>query len=130
MAARKHAPMDERMLAAVATQFRALSEPARLKLLQELRRGETSVNDLSAAVGFSQANTSKHLSLLHAAGFLRRRKQGTTVLYAVSDPVVDQLCAMMCARVSDAADAMRDSQRKAAAAFEARSAPAGSAARR
>jgi len=99
MAKPQQGAMSPRMLDAVALQFRALSEPARLALLQLLRRGEASVNALTAASGFSQANTSKHLSMLHAAGFLNRRKQGTTVLYAIADPVVHELCNLMCARV-------------------------------
>jgi DNA-binding transcriptional ArsR family regulator len=100
MAKSRDKAMDGPMLEAVAGQFRALSEPARLALLQELLRGEASVNDLTAASGFSQANTSRHLSVLHGAGFLVRRKQGTTVFYRIADPVVKQLCDIMCARVA------------------------------
>jgi DNA-binding transcriptional ArsR family regulator len=92
--------MSPQTLEAVAAQFRALAEPTRLALLQELQSGELSVNELTAAAGFSQANTSKHLAVLYAADFLRRRKQGTTVLYSIADPMVHELCKLMCARVS------------------------------
>jgi len=87
------------MLEAVAAQFRALSEPARLSLLQELQQGEATVNELTQSSGFSQANTSKHLAMLHAAGFLVRKKRGTSVRYSIADPIVNELCRLMCARV-------------------------------
>ena len=99
MAARRKKAMDPSMLEAVALQFRALAEPARLALLQELQNGEASVSALTESSGFSQANTSKHLSILHSTGFLARRKQGTMVLYRVADPFVHELCNLMCARV-------------------------------
>jgi DNA-binding transcriptional ArsR family regulator len=92
--------MSEALIEAVANRFRALGEPARLRILQQLLSGERSVNDLTEATGLSQTNTSKHLATLHAAGFLERRKTGTSVYYAIADPVVHQLCALMCARIT------------------------------
>lgn len=91
--------MDAKLLESVAGQFRALAEPARLAMLQRLQAGEASVNELSEGTGFSQANTSKHLSMLHAAGFLKRSKRGTSVVYSIADPIVHELCNLMCARV-------------------------------
>lgn len=96
----KATPMDADLLELVAAQFRALAEPARLAMLQQLHVGEASVNELSEGTGFSQANTSKHLSMLHAAGFLKRTKRGTSVVYSIADPMVHELCNLMCARVS------------------------------
>jgi DNA-binding transcriptional ArsR family regulator len=96
----KPKPMPEALLAAVATRFRALAEPTRLRILQHLLAGERSVNEITAAIGQSQANTSKHLSTLRATGFLVRRKEGSTVLYSIADPWVHELCDLMCERVS------------------------------
>ena len=93
-------PMNAAMLDAVAGQFRALSEPARLSLLQRLLEGERSVGELVEASGLSQANVSKHLTTLTIAGFLVRRKDGTSVIYALADEVVPQLCDLMCKRVA------------------------------
>lgn len=98
--AKKSPPMTPNMLAAVATQFRVLSEPARLTLLQCLLAGEKSVGELVRETEMSQANTSKHLAVLADAGFLARRKEGTTVYYSVGDEVVFQLCDLMCSRIS------------------------------
>lgn len=97
----KRKPIPEALLAAVSARFRALAEPTRLRILQELMAGESSVNDLTAAVGQSQANTSKHLATLHACGLLARRKEGSTVIYSISEPWVYELCDLMCARVTE-----------------------------
>ena len=48
----------------------------RIKLLDHLREGETSVGELQAALGASQQNLSKHLGILHAAGMVSRTKHG------------------------------------------------------
>lgn len=98
--ARRGERMSPAMQDAVAAKFRALGEPSRLALLQLLLDGERSVGELVEASGLSQANVSKHLATLTGAGFLLRRKAGTTVLYAVGDTVVGELCDLMCRRVA------------------------------
>lgn len=83
----------------VAERFKALSEPARLQLLRTLMRGEYTVNELVEKTGLGQANVSKHLQLLHAHGFVRRRKSGLFVHYAIADRQVVKLCEAMSGRV-------------------------------
>lgn len=93
---KRHGPMSDALLEAVALRFRALAEPARLRILQQLLDGERSVSELCESTGLSQANTSKHLATLCAAGFLERRKSGTTVFHGLSDPLARKLCDLMC----------------------------------
>lgn len=83
----------------VAERFKALAEPARLEILNCLRGGEMAVGDLVEETGFGQANTSKHLQLLHSTGFVRRRKEGLFVYYALADKGISQLCDTMCGRL-------------------------------
>ena len=83
----------------VAERFRALAEPARLHILNALRGGEQTVGDLVAVTGFGTANVSKHLQLLHAAGFITRRKDGLHVRYALADGDVFLLCDIVCGRL-------------------------------
>lgn len=80
----------------IAARFRALSEPTRLVIVQELKSGERTVGELVEAVGLSQANVSKQLSVLRDAGFLRREQRGTSAVYSISDPLVMDLCKLMC----------------------------------
>lgn len=91
----------------VASRFRALSEPSRLKLLSLLQDGERTVGDLAEASGLGFANTSKHLSILHAQGFLSRRKVDVRTLYAIADEWVFNLCDIMCRRVTQGVPAVR-----------------------
>lgn len=87
------------MLDELAERFKALGESARLNLLAALRGGERSVGELVSITGLGQANVSKHLQQLLDAGFLRRRKEGTFVYYALADDEVFQLCELMCGRI-------------------------------
>ena len=84
------------MLDLVARRFRTLGEPFRLRLLQELESGEKTVNELVSALDGNQPNVSKHLQLLHDAGLVSRQREGTSIVYAISDPMVFKLCDLVC----------------------------------
>ncbi len=92
-------PMDAAAFDEIAQKFRALGEPLRLRILQRLLDGEQSVGALAQSLESSSANISKHVSVLSDAGFVTRRKEGTTVLCRVADPLVPKLCELMCERV-------------------------------
>jgi DNA-binding transcriptional ArsR family regulator len=68
----------------------------RIKLLDHLRGGPASVGELRAATASSQQNVSKHLGVLHDAGLVRRRKEGTFVRYEIADESVFDLCEQVC----------------------------------
>jgi DNA-binding transcriptional ArsR family regulator len=87
------------LIGLIADRFKALSEPARLQILNTLRGGEKTVNELVDATGLGQANVSKHLQSLFAAGFVRRRKEGLFTYYALADRTVFRLCDIMCGRL-------------------------------
>jgi DNA-binding transcriptional ArsR family regulator len=93
----------------VAERFRVLGEPMRLRLLDALRSGPRSVGELVERTRASQANVSKHLALLHGAGLVSRRREGTTVYYTLADPSIFQLCDLVCGRL----EATLDRKRKA-----------------
>jgi DNA-binding transcriptional ArsR family regulator len=92
-------PLTRPVLDRLAGRFRALGEPNRLAMLAALRRGERTVTELIEETGLGQANVSKHLHLLHAAGFLARRREGLNVLYRLQDDDVFQLCDILCGRL-------------------------------
>jgi DNA-binding transcriptional ArsR family regulator len=89
-------PLPDALIDDVALRFRALAEPARLRILRLLLEGERSVNDVTAALGAGQSNTSRHLQALFEAGLLSRRREGNTVFYGIADPVLYDLCRLMC----------------------------------
>ena len=92
-------PLSVRQIELVADRFKALAEPSRLCILQALRSGERTVTELMIATGFGQANVSKHLRVLHAAGFVSRRREGVSVYYSLADPDVFALCDLVCGRI-------------------------------
>ena len=95
------------MIELVAERFRALAEPARLHIMQALRGGEQTVGELEAATGLGTANVSKHLQLLHGAGFVTRRKAGLYVYYGLAGEDVFRLCDIMCGRLAAEAESRR-----------------------
>ena len=97
--------LNRAALEKIAGNFRALSEPTRLAILQELKIGSKTVNELVVAVGLSQANVSKQLSVLREAGFLTREQRGTQAFYSICDQMVMELCALVCERLNKQAQA-------------------------
>jgi DNA-binding transcriptional ArsR family regulator len=83
----------------IAERFKALAEPVRLQILYALQQGERTVSELTDVTGLGQANTSKHLQILHAHGFVARRKHGLYVYYSLADGDVTRLCDIMCDRL-------------------------------
>jgi ArsR family transcriptional regulator len=70
----------------LAALFKALADPARLRLLSFIAaqpEGEACVCFLTEPVGLSQPTVSHHLKLLHDAGLLEREKRGAWVYYRV-----------------------------------------------
>lgn len=68
----------------------------RIRLLDRLRDGETSVHDLTDSLGTTQQNVSKHLGVLHAEGVVSRRRDGARVLYSIADESVFEICEAVC----------------------------------
>src|SRR3989304_9706806 len=68
--------LTPQLMEIVAERFRVLGEPMRIRILDALRQRERTVNDLVAATGATQANISKHLTLLHRLRFGGRRQGG------------------------------------------------------
>jgi len=78
-----------------------IGEPTRIRLLDRLRDGEASVSELTEALGGSQQNVSKHLTVLADAGVLARRREGTHVFYRIADESVLALCEQVCGSLQD-----------------------------
>lgn len=90
--------MSPELLEDLARLFGVLSEASRLRLLQELMAGGQTVSELVESTGMKQGNVSKHLGVLHRAGFLQRVKLGNFVRYEICDQRVFDLCEIMCER--------------------------------
>ena len=91
--------LTPQVIGLIAERFKALSEPARLQILNCLRGGELTVSDLVEQTGLGQANVSKHLQLLRSLGFVSRTREGLFVYYALADRTVFRLCDIICGRI-------------------------------
>jgi DNA-binding transcriptional ArsR family regulator len=92
-------PLPEALVELIARRFHVIGEPTRIRLLDRLRDGEATVHELAESTGSSQQNVSKHLGVLHEAGIVGRRKDGTQAFYRVTDEGVFDLCESVCGSV-------------------------------
>jgi len=83
-------PSDD-LQAFKAAFFRALAHPLRIRILEALVRGERSVQELQEVLDLEQPVVSQQLAVLRAKNIVISRKEGTTVRYALRDPLVDEL---------------------------------------
>ncbi len=89
-------PLPPELVELITARFKLLSEPMRIRILDQLREGEQSVGGLAEELDTSQQNVSKHLQALYAGGAVGRRKDGNTVFYAISDENLLAMCEMVC----------------------------------
>lgn len=79
--------MDQKVAAELhelhARVCKAIADPKRLLIINELRDRELSVGDLCESLGLSQSNASQHLAILRERGVVVARRKGTSVIYAL-----------------------------------------------
>jgi DNA-binding transcriptional ArsR family regulator len=63
--------------------FHALADPVRLHIVDVLRAGEQSVNDIVDTVEIDQSGVSRHLRILHQGGFVDVRPDGQRRMYSL-----------------------------------------------
>ena len=71
--------------------FKALAHPLRISILDSLRNGERTVNEISQQFDVEPANASQQLAVLRNKNIISARKKGSSVYYYVSDPTVFKL---------------------------------------
>lgn len=103
---------DTQALEKIASFFKVFAEPTRLAILQHLRCGRASVNEIVAVLPTSQANVSKQLKTLHDADLLVREQKGNQVFYSIGEPMVFELCELVCGKLN------RQARAEGAATYE------------
>lgn len=78
---------------AKAELFKAIAHPARIRALEILAGGSRSVSDLQPAIGIEPSHLSHQLAVLRRAGLVAARKEGTSVIYSIKDPLLTDLLA-------------------------------------
>jgi DNA-binding transcriptional ArsR family regulator len=81
--------------------FAALADPTRRRLVELLGEGERSVGEMAAEVDIHQPGVSRHLRILHEAGFVSVRAEGQRRLYSLRAEPFLELDAWMRRYASD-----------------------------
>ena len=89
-------PLPEALVALIAQRFRVIGEPMRIRLLDALRDGPSTINELAEALGASQQNVSKHIGVLAQAGIVGRERDGNRVRCSIADESIFELCELVC----------------------------------
>ena len=89
-------PLPEALVELIARRFRVIGEPMRIRLLDALRDGPLTINELAEALGASQQNISKHVGVLAQAGIVGREKDGNRVRCSIADDTIFELCELVC----------------------------------
>lgn len=63
-----------------------ISHPARIRIIEELQKGEVDVSTLRGALGISQSGVSQHLAVLRHQGVVSERREGRHVYYKLQSP--------------------------------------------
>lgn len=71
--------------------FKTLGHPARIRVLEVLADGPRSVSDLQPDVGLEASHLSQQLSLMRKAGIVQAERQGSSMIYSVTDPQIFEL---------------------------------------
>ena len=71
--------------------FKALAHPLRVSILDALRDGELTVNEISQRFEVEQANASQQLAVLRNRNIVITRKEGANVFYSVRDKSIFKL---------------------------------------
>jgi len=74
---------------------KVFTSPKRLEIINLLRDGEKTVNDLAEKTGVLQANVSQHLTVLRQNNVVTTRRDGANVYYKIANPKILQACDLM-----------------------------------
>lgn len=84
--------MTEKLVNFKADFFKALANPLRIRILDELRDGELTVTDIKDRLGDVELpNVSQQLSVLKGKNLVSARKQGTNIYYSCNDATIFKL---------------------------------------
>ena len=78
-------------LATTADVFNAIAEPQRREILNLLRDGECSVNEIAEALDIRQPQVSKHLRVLRTVGLVGVRSDGPQRFYSLQGAGLKQI---------------------------------------
>jgi len=97
-----HATLNEEEAEGLAATFKALADPARLRILSLIAaqpESEACVCHLTEPIGLSQPTMTHHLQVLHGAGLLDREKRGAWVYYRIVPARLEEIRSALATRI-------------------------------
>jgi len=76
---------DKEIYSTHAEACKMFSNEVRLEIIDHLREGEKSVNELAEEIGLNQPNVSQHLARMREKNFVETRKEGTQIYYSIAN---------------------------------------------
>ena len=86
---------QERLFELHAEVCKTLSNPLRLRIINELQDGEKAVGSLAKKLGIRQAHLSQHLAVLRQRGVVKTRRDGPNIYYSISNPKIVKACSLI-----------------------------------
>lgn len=74
--------------------FKALAHPMRIRILEVLCEGDKNVNELQNILGSEGSAVSQQLAVLRNKNVVYGKKEGTSVIYSLRDPLIRDLLAV------------------------------------
>ena len=71
--------------------MKALSHPARIKIIQILLKNQCNVTHLEKSIGISQSGVSQHLRVLRLSGILEPKRIGKEICYEITTPKIRKI---------------------------------------
>ena len=84
--------MEEKIFQMHAEVCKSMANPTRLKIMNLLREGEKSVEELREKLKLPKANLSQHLSILRQRRIVSTRRAGLNIYYKVTNPKMIKAC--------------------------------------
>src|SRR4030066_2533401 len=84
--------IEEKMFQMHAEVCKSMANPTRLKIMNLLREGEKSVEELRNRLKLPKANLSQHLSILRQRRIVSTRREGVNIYYKVANPKMIKAC--------------------------------------
>ncbi len=72
-----------------------MSNATRLRIVHALRDGPQCVGRLAEVLELDQAKVSQHLAVLRSRGIVASQRQGSEVIYRITNPKIERICDLM-----------------------------------
>lgn len=96
-----HPSAEEELYHLQAEFCKGIAHPKRIQILNVLKRGEKTVNELARLTGIPQANVSQHLGILRQLNIVEARRNGSSVYYSIADRRVIDACELVRKSIGD-----------------------------